>query len=202
MNYATIGSCNDLKLAIVDMSIEKSFFSENKLIKNKDSFENNLQQGNGELVENANKICDILSIVFDSFNKIRKQIKKNNKPNWLQSLSDIQSQLDHLIYEDFLYFTPIEYLEHYPRYLQGIQQRLDKLQQVAERDRQNTNILSSYWEHFVELNDEYYEHPVFILYRWMLEEYRVSLFAQGLKTSMPISEKRLENQWQEVKKIL
>lgn len=63
-------------------------------------------------------------------------------------------------------------------------------------------MLSSYWEHFVELNDELYENPVFSLYRWMLEEFRVSLFAQGLKTSMPISEKRLEKQWLEVKKII
>ena len=202
MNYANIGGCNDLKEAIINAAIEESFFSEKTSIRNKNEFENKLQQGSNELVNNANKICDILSIVFDSYNKIRKQIKKNNKPNWLLSLSDIQSQLEHLIYEDFLYFTPIEYIKHYPRYLQAIQQRLDKLQQVAERDRQNTNMINIYWQHFVELNDEYYEHPVFVLYRWMLEEYRVSLFAQGLKTSMPISEKRLEKQWQEVKKII
>lgn len=201
MNYASIGGCNDLKDAIIEACIEESFFSENISIRNKEAFENNLQLGSSELVNNANKICDILATIFDSFNNIRKHIKKNNKPNWLMSLGDIQSQLDHLIYEDFLYFTPIEHLKHYPRYLQAIQQRLDKLQQAAERDRQNTNSLSPYWAHFIELNDEYYEHPIFILYRWMLEEYRVSLFAQGLKTSMPISEKRLEKQWQEVKKI-
>ena len=116
-------------------------------------------------------------------------------------MNDIQSQLEHLIYEDFLYYTPIEYLKNYPRYLQAIQQRLDKLQQVAERDRQYTNMLSPYWDRFIELNNEYYEHPVFSLYRWMLEEFRVSLFAQGLKTKMPVSEKRLEKQWQEVKKF-
>ena len=202
MNYASIGGCNDLKEAIIDASIEKSFFSENKTIRTKKTFEENLQKGSSELVENANVICKILSQVFDSYNKIRKQIKKNSKPNWLVSLNDIQSQLDHLIYENFIYYTPIEYLKNYPRYFQAIQQRLDKLQQVAERDRQYTNLLNSYWENFIELNDEYYEHPVFSLYRWMLEEFRVSLFAQGLKTSMPVSEKRVEKQWQEVKKII
>ncbi|MCW8986536.1 MAG: DUF3418 domain-containing protein, partial [Gammaproteobacteria bacterium] len=96
----------------------------------------------------------------------------------------------------------IEYLTRYPRYLQAIQQRLDKLQQAADRDRQYTDKLAPYWAHFVELNDEYYDHPVFSLYRWMLEEYRVSLFAQGLKTQMPVSEKRVEKQWQEIKKII
>lgn len=200
MSYASVGSCNDFKLAIIDATIEESFFDTDNIIRTKTAFEENLQKGSSELINNANKICKILSQVFDSYNKIRKQTKKNNKPNWLISLNDIQSQLDHLIYEDFIYFTPIKYLKNYPRYLQAIQQRLDKLQQAAERDRQHTNMLSSYWEHFVELNDELYENPVFSLYRWMLEEFRVSLFAQGLKTSMPISEKRLEKQWLEVKK--
>ena len=202
MSYATIGGCNDLKLAIVDASIEKSFFENKNRIINKKSFEECLQQGSNNLVNNANKICEILSDVFETYTKIRKQIKKNTKPNWLISLNDIQSQLEHLIYEDFLYYTPAEYLSSYPRYLQAIQQRLDKLQQTAERDRQYTNMLTPYWDHFIELNDDYYEHPVFSLYRWMLEEYRVSLFAQGLKTQMPVSEKRLEKQWQEVKKII
>ena len=201
MGYASIGSCNDLKQAIIDASVEKSFFSKNTIVRNKIAFEENLQQGTNNLINTANDICEILSTVFQSYKNIQKQLKKNTKPNWIQSINDIQSQLEHLIYEDFLYYTPPEYLEYYPRYLQAIQQRLDKLQQAAERDRQHTNLLSPYWDHFVELNDEYYDHPVFILYRWMLEEFRVSLFAQGLKTKMPVSEKRIEKQWQEVKKL-
>jgi len=202
VSYTSVGSCNDLKLAIIDASIEQSFFTTKNIIRDKESFNQNLQQGSNNLVNNANEICEILSDVFDSYHKIRKQLKKNNKPNWLVSLNDIQSQLDHLIYEDFIYFTPLEYLNSYPRYLQAIQQRLDKLQETAERDRQYTNSLNPYWEHFTELNDEYYDHPVFSLYRWMLEEYRVSLFAQGLKTRIPVSEKRVEKQWLEVKKII
>ena len=202
MAYATIGSCNDLKDAIVDASIEKSFFSSKNIVRSHKDFEETLQQGSNDLVNNANELCKILDSVFESFNKIRKQLKKNSKPNWLISVGDIQSQLDHLIYEDFIYFTPLEHLKSYPRYLQAIQQRLDKLQQVAERDRQHTKQLSQYWDRLVELNDEYYDNPIFSLYRWMLEEYRVSLFAQGLKTQLPVSEKRIEKQWQEVKKLL
>ena len=202
MNYTSVGSCADLKNAIIDMSIESSFFTGKNVVRDKQSFEKTLAQGANVLINNANEICGILTEVFDSYNKIRKQIKNNTKPNWLLSLNDIKSQLEHLIYEDFLYYTPLEQLLNYPRYLQGIQQRLDKLQQTAERDRQYTNNLSEYWEKLVEHNDEYYDNPVFALYRWMLEEYRISLFAQNLKTNMPVSEKRLKNQWQEVKKIL
>ena len=202
MSYASVGTCNDLKEAIIHASIEESFFNNKSDIKTKETFEANLQKGSNELVNNANNLCKLLAQTFERYNKIKKQLKKNTKPNWLISLSDVQSQLEHLLYEDFIYFTPLESLKNYPRYLQGIQQRLDKLQELAERDRQYTNQLAPYWAYFIELNDEYYEQPVFSLYRWMLEEFRISLFAQGLKTSMPISEKRLEKQWQEVRKEL
>ena len=202
MSYATIGSCNDLKLAIIDATIEKSFFNSKIRVSSHKAFEQALQQGSDEMVDNANEICEVLSQTFNDFNKIKKQLKKNTKPNWLVSISDIQSQLDNLVYEDFIYFTPIEYLKSYPRYLQAVQQRLDKLQQAAERDRQHTEQLNVYWQRLIELNDEYYENPVFSLFRWMLEEYRVSLFAQGLKTKIPVSEKRIEKQWQEVKKVI
>lgn len=202
MSYASIGSCNDLKLAIIDATIEKSFFNSKIRVSSHKAFEEVLQQGSNKIVDNANEICEVLSQIFNDFNKIKKQLKKNTKPNWLISISDIQSQLDSLLYEDFIYFTPIENLKSYPRYLQAIQQRLDKLQQTAERDRQHTEQLSVYWDRFIELNDEYYENPVFSLFRWMLEEYRVSLFAQGLKTKIPVSEKRIEKQWQEVKKTI
>ena len=202
MSYATIGNCNDLKEAIVNASVEQSFFSSRNIVRSHKNFEETLQQGNSSLVNNANEICEIIYNVFESYNEIKKQLKKNNKPNWLVSLTDIQSQLNNLIYEDFIYYTPFEQLKNYPRYLQAIQQRLDKLQQVAERDRQYTKQLSLYWDHFIEHNEEHYDNPVFSLFRWMLEEYRVSLFAQGLKTKIPVSEKRIEKQWQEVKKSL
>ena len=202
MGYATIGSCNDLKLAIIDASIEKSFFASSNAVRDKASFEKNLAAGKQSLIPNANEICEILGQVFTRYSAIRKQLKQMNKPNWLSSLSDIQSQLEHLIYEDFVYFTPVEYLASYPRYLEAIQLRLEKLPHSTERDRQYCNMLEPYWETFVEHNDKYYEHPVFSLYRWMLEEFRVSLFAQGLKTQMPVSEKRIQNQFKEVKKLV
>jgi ATP-dependent helicase HrpA len=200
MNYSDIGGCDDLKHAIIHASIEKSFFSESGPVRDQQTFMHRLQTGGAALLGNANELSQNLSSALATYRELRKQIKNASKPNWLSSIQDIQSQLDHLIYEDFIYFTPIEYLHHYPRYLKGIQHRLDKLQQGSERDKQGTSIIAPYWENMIAHNDELYEHSVFVTYRWMLEEFRISLFAQNLKTQMPISEKRLEKQWQEVKK--
>ncbi|MFK5913675.1 MAG: ATP-dependent RNA helicase HrpA [Woeseiaceae bacterium] len=202
MQYHHIGSCDDLKKALIDICLEISFFTDASLPENKNQFEAVLQQGQQDLGQNANDVCRILSDVFERYNNIRKALKQHNKPNWIESIMDIQSQLDLLIYEGFLYFTPFQYLKNYPRYLRAIEMRLEKLQQAAERDRNHTQLLSPHWQKLLEHNDEYYEHPVFSLYRWMLEEYRVSLFAQGLKANMPVSEKRIDKQWLEVKKII
>lgn len=202
MNYNGIGSCDDLKQGIIHASIEQSFFANNHPVRDKDTFEEHLQQGSGELVNNANELCRRLANALEMQRELKKQIKKSTKPNWLTSIQDIQSQIEHLIYEDFIYFTPVEYLNHYPRYMKGIQYRLDKLQQNAERDKNCTKLIAPYWNNMIEYNDELYEQPVFELYRWMLEEFRISLFAQNLKTQMPISEKRLKKQWNEVKRIL
>ena len=201
MNYSSIGSCDDLKHAIIHACIEKSFFSEATPVRDKQTFEHRLQTASAALVSNANELCRNLSSALASYRELRRKIKLTSKPNWLSSIQDIQSQLDHLIYEDFIYFTPIEYLHHYPRYLKGIQQRLDKLQQASERDKQSTNLITPYWEKMIAHDDELYEQPAFITYRWMVEEFRISLFAQNLKTQMPTSEKRLEKQWQEVRKL-
>ena len=201
MNYNGIGSCDDLKRDIVHASIEQSFFFNNAIIRDKESFEERLQHGSSELVNNANELCRRLANALEIQRELKKQIKKMTKPNWLTSIQDIQSQLEHLIYEDFIYYTPVEYLNHYPRYIKGMQQRLDKLQQNAERDKKTTQLIAPYWDKMVEHNNELYEQPAFALYRWMLEEFRISLFAQNLKTQMPVSEKRLEKQWQEVRKL-
>lgn len=202
MNYNSIGGCDDLKQSIVHACIEKSFFSDKTPVRNKAEFEKRLESGSAELLESANDLCKRLSDALSTYREIKKQIKKSNKANWLSSIRDIQSQLDHLIYEDFIFYTPVEYLNHYPRYLNGIQQRLEKLPQVSERDKNNTQLIARYWDNVVEYNDEFYDTPAFNLYRWMVEEFRISLFAQNLKTQIPTSEKRLEKQWQQVKRII
>lgn len=202
MNYNGIGSCDDLKQTIVHACIEKSFFEDKVQIRSKAAYDKRLADGSSELVNNANDLCTRLSAALSTYREIKKQLKQYNKPNWLSSINDIQSQLEHLIYEDFIFYTPIEYLNYYPRYLKGIQHRLEKLPQTTDRDQNNTQLIEKYWAHVIEHNDELYEQPAFSLYRWMVEEFRISLFAQNLKTQIPTSEKRLEKQWHEVKRRL
>jgi ATP-dependent helicase HrpA len=105
----------------------------------------------------------------------------------------------------FLTATPWNWLRQYPRYLRAIRIRLETLAGSAARDRQCHEQFSPWWRLLVEQSRQRqfqgFLDPELIQMRWMLEEYRVSLFAQRLGTSMPVSSKRLEALWAKAQQI-
>jgi len=90
--------------------------------------------------------------------------------------------------------VPLRWLGQYPRYLKAVQYRIDKLQGNMDRDRVYMEEVMSYSQRLFDQDDP--DHETLQQYRWMLEEYRVSLFAQPVGTSMPVSAKRLEREWE------
>jgi ATP-dependent helicase HrpA len=106
------------------------------------------------------------------------------------------------VYPGFVRETPAEWLKEYPRYLKGIEQRFDKIGAQLQRDRVWSGELAGYWEQYqarLKKHQQEGKHdPELTLYRWMLEEYRVSLWAQQLGTKMAVSDKRLNKQWGQV----
>jgi ATP-dependent helicase HrpA len=82
--------------------------------------------------------------------------------------------------------------------------RLDKLTQGGLiRDQQSHAVIAPLWERYLFRAEEHREREIYdpqlLHYRWMIEELRVSLFAQPLGTGITVSEKRLEEQWQKVR---
>ncbi|HRP64510.1 MAG TPA: ATP-dependent RNA helicase HrpA [Thauera sp.] len=116
------------------------------------------------------------------------------------AVADIQSQLGALLPNDFLIAFPWERLAHFPRYLKGASIRLDKLRNNPARDAQLTSewkALAQAWERErLARRRAGVEDPALEEFRWLLEELRVGLFAQELKTPMPVSVKRLQKIWQ------
>jgi ATP-dependent helicase HrpA len=111
--------------------------------------------------------------------------------------ADIRAQLAWLTPAGFLLTTPWERLKEFPRYLQAIEQRLEKLGLDVRRDaRLAAEIapLESRYRERVRV-ERGMRPPSDDEYRWLLEEFRVSLFAQQLKTRVPVSARRLEDAW-------
>ncbi|MDP2832025.1 MAG: DUF3418 domain-containing protein, partial [Pseudomonadota bacterium] len=121
---------------------------------------------------------------------------------WKVAVTDLREQLDALVFPGFLVAHPGERLAHLPRYLKAMELRLAKLPNQPARDstaqREMAPLLTA-WRNRVERQKAQGQNdPALDAFRWQLEELRVSLFAQELKTPEPVSVKRLEKRWAEI----
>jgi len=118
------------------------------------------------------------------------------------SVQDIRSNIEGLLCTGFMVTTPLTWFEQYPRYGKALLHRAERLSGQYPKDRKSLDLLGPAATRLVE-GESRYPHLVTVSpparhYRWMLEEFRVSLFAQQLGTHLPVSAKRLEQQWQRV----
>lgn len=148
-------------------------------------------------------IIDWLKRILPARHKIFKQMKGQTTIDRAFAYSDIKAQLGELFTEHFIVNTPWVYLSNYPRYLEGILYRLDKLQGQLQRDRLRIGEVDEFEQlhkaGVKQLGIPYYASPELTTFYWLLQEFRMSLFAQPLGTSEPVSNKRLRQKWNEIK---
>ncbi|MGH8559937.1 MAG: ATP-dependent RNA helicase HrpA [Methylococcales bacterium] len=172
------------------------FLDEQPRISNETGFQNRLAEQKHRLVETAERLFkltrDILSLLAEINGKLA-SVRLNPA-----TAADIREQMSTLVYRGFIAKTPAPRLQSFPRYLKAISHRIEKAATDEFKDLKQMKELealwSSYW-HFVK-NSPAPIIPELDDYRWSLEELRVSLFAQNLKTAYPVSCKRLEKLWE------
>ncbi|WP_068825738.1 ATP-dependent RNA helicase HrpA [Pseudomonas sp. BMS12] len=156
----------------------------------------------GDWTAHAERIARLTLDILKLTHGLQKRFKGKIDLAQAMALNDIKQQLANLVYPGFVRETPGEWLKEIPRYLKAIEQRLDKVGAQVQRDRVWTGELSAAWEQYQARTAKHAQEgkrdPELVLYRWMLEEYRVSLFAQQLGTKMAVSDKRLSKQWSQV----
>ena len=105
-----------------------------------------------------------------------------------------------LVFKNFIADTPFDRLTHLPRYLKAVLVRLDKLKVDPARDARLQAEFAPLWTNYarraIQLAKAGIDDPQVEQFRWLLEELRVNLFAQELKTPVPVSVKRLQKQWE------
>jgi ATP-dependent helicase HrpA len=116
--------------------------------------------------------------------------------------ADLREQRDSLVYPGFFSSTPWEQLQHLPRYLQAGLRRIAKYAENPERDIRHAQAVRDWAQRFIVQRDKFRASGTAMAdlerFRWMLEELRVSLFAQELKTPFPVSLKRVDKIWQQL----
>ena len=199
MKYVIFAPCNALQQDIIDAVFTEIFLSQS--IHRLSEFQQVMNSGKNRLEKTCQQWCERITTIVDEYRQIQQLLKKP-RLSMLDTISDIQNQLKFLFPAHFITHIEPQQLQHYPRYLRAISRRLEKAVIDPQRDRQLRLILSPLWQQYIEREAVNQKQAIrssqLQAYRWMLEEYRVSLFAQSLKTRYPISEKRLKKDWQAI----
>ncbi len=186
---------------IVNAVTERVFLNHADTPDTQQAFELAVARGKSELVAEASELSILLVSIFRQFHQVRKRITAHLPLNWIEAAEDVGDQLEWLIYPGFLADTPAQWLQQYPRYLQAIELRLDKLDQAPDKDRLHRAELLPLWARYQNLWEQLPE-PQSEETRWAIEELRVSLFAQPLKTRLKVSLGRIEKRLQQLEQAV
>jgi ATP-dependent helicase HrpA len=199
LHFVTLGTHDELRDDLINAIVARAFLGDDPLPRDQTAFATCFEQGQKRLLTVANELSETVGQILEAYHQVRKLLSGDIPLGWQEAVRDIHEQLDSLIYKGFIARTPYEQLAHLPRYLKGIEARLQKLKQAPDRDRQRRGEIAQLWENYkrrvaVNAEQDVYD-PELETFRWLLEELRISLFAQELKTAMPVSVKRLETRW-------
>ncbi|MBL8387061.1 MAG: ATP-dependent RNA helicase HrpA [Hydrogenophaga sp.] len=188
------GTLDELKNQILDLSLDRAFLVE-PLPTDAAAFKARVDEGRGRLTLIANEIARQAGVILTEYAAAARKLKDSKPP--ADVATDVQQQLQRLVPKSFLSSTPYAQLQHFPRYLKAVQLRLDKLRGDPARDAAKFAELKPQDQRFWRLVAERkgVQDARLQEVRWLLEELRVSFFAQELRTPQPVSVKRIDKAW-------
>jgi ATP-dependent helicase HrpA len=152
-----------------------------------------------KVIENTQALAAAIDEAFTLTAEVKKLLDERYVKGWEHIGPDVEAQLKHLFSKEFLRETRGAQLLHYPRYLKAIAMRINKAKQGAmERDLEQFKSVRPLWQNWLSVKNQL--ESEIADYRWLVEELRVSLFAQELRTPMPVSVKRVTKVWDELQK--
>jgi ATP-dependent helicase HrpA len=191
-----------LREELVAAACDRAFFVDSEPVRERKAFDARVVKAKTRLAEVANELCRLTAEILTAHQALRTRLSEPRYAAWPRAIGDIRAQLKSMLSEGFIVSVPFEHLKHYPRYLEAVGVRLDKLASNPERDADWQQRLARFSQMLsTRLEQDRLRgvrDPKVEEFRWMLEELRVSLWAQQLKTPHPVSIKRLEKYWAEL----
>ena len=192
------GTVEELREQIIAKALDRAFLLD-PLPTNAAEFTKRLEEGRGRLTLISSEIARLVATILQEYATAARKLKDTK--NAPEATADVAAQLARLMPKRFIAVTPFTQLHHFARYLKAITARLDKYRADPARDATKLAELrpseQAYWRLVAErkgaVDDRMME------FRWLLEELRVSFFAQELRTPQPVSVKRLDKLWVQIK---
>ncbi|MCA0309245.1 MAG: ATP-dependent RNA helicase HrpA [Proteobacteria bacterium] len=192
--YMPLGTAEELRQQIIDVALGRAFLVE-PLPTRADEFRQRVDEGRARLTLITGEVARLAGAVLAEYATAARKIKDTKGAP--EATRDAAEQLQRLMSRDFIAATPWPALQHYARYLKGITLRLDKLRADPARDAQRMAEVRAQDQRYWRLVAARKGQPDARMQelRWLLEELRVSFFAQELRTPQPVSIKRLDKVW-------
>jgi len=197
MQFLPFGSGQDLLRQILHVTFERCCLND-PLPANEKEFAARCKEAKSRLNLVAQEIARLVGAILSEQQLVQKNLQAAKAHG--QAMQDIRAQCEWLLHKEFISRTSYERLQHVPRYLKAINVRLEKLRADPKRDAlllAQMQPLQQAWQRKLAAQQGDVDARV-ADFGWMLQELRVSLFAQELKTPVIVSVKRLQKMWETI----
>ena len=193
--YASIGTQDELQQYLLELIAERVFLYDRADLRRGEDFIRRKEAGLKHLFQEADSLCGLAYEILSRYHALKGRLDEIPAGR-VATAKDIHEHLEYLVHKKFLLSTDMTLLKHYPRYLDAIGKRIEKLSYAPQKDEKQLLKIRLFCDANRNLPDSSEAtgglRNAIIEYRRMLEEYRVSLFAQELGTAMKVSEGRLQ----------
>jgi ATP-dependent helicase HrpA len=191
LKYAGIASVDALREDIVEAALADLFVARHMDLRTRAAFRGASSELARLLFPAAMERLQIVEEILAAYADLSPWLEPPLMGYARANYDDLREQLDALVYPGFVRDTEAARLSQFPRYLKAMRLRAERLRQDAARDQARMLTVRVYWNEYLKMSASGVSNPALAELRWLIEELRVSLFAQELKTAEPVSPKRL-----------
>jgi ATP-dependent helicase HrpA len=203
IQFAMVSHADALRDDIVGAAIDRICLGDGAPPRAKEAFERRADEARGKVAAVADEVCAKVAPILGQYQEIARILAQSataaSDPPW----KGIREHVGRLVYAGFISETPPKQLAHLERYLKAVRLRIERLRQSPAKDRARELELWPHWQAYIARADDVEAHgtrsEALERYRWLLEEWRVSLFAQELRTAEPVSVRKISDQWEKVR---
>ncbi|NWK73598.1 ATP-dependent RNA helicase HrpA [Acinetobacter sp. SwsAc6] len=189
--YSPLGDKAKLEQMLVYATLQVAI---NELPVNEQEYQNLVLNVKKSFLTHGQQVLATLSEIFIQWQDIRRKLLVLDDSIFGKNIDDIEDQLDLMNLSDFVYVKPTDVWQEFPRYLKALVLRLDRLANNLQRDNSAIDQVDPWMEKLFKFKNDARLKELY----FMVEELRISLFSQPMKTKMPISPTRLQKLWEKL----
>ena len=190
--YMSFASKQDLIDDIIMASVFECFLSQ-RLPASRSEFDRCVADNRDRFMPILNEKAELVHKILTLYREARERLQASRMSR--AHRDDITLQCEYLVYEGFIREVPVNHLKRYPVYFQALLKRIEKNQQDSTLADRSLPIIEDLWGQYIDLSQQaQMDSEALEKLRWMIEEFRISCFAQPMKTNVPVSENKIRKQ--------